>query len=475
MAYIKKQLEYAKNRIKHWNKIAEQSKIKSHFSKAYHDRLKEIYKLLVPKNSRVLEIGCGDGELLASLEPGFGVGIDFSSKFIELAKNKYPNLHFIEADAHNFELNEQFDFIVLSDVINDLFDVQKVFENLKQNCTKETRIIINFYSHLWEIPILIAQSLDLANKTLPQNWLTKEDLLNILNLAGFEGIKHFTEILLPSSVPLINPFFNKFLVKLWPFNYLALTNFLIARLSVVPENHKSVSIIVPARNEEGNIEQIIQRIPQIGSKTEIIFVEGNSKDKTWEKIQEVATKYDNKDIKYYKQTGKGKGDAVRLGFEKANGEVLIILDADMTVPPEDLPRFYDALISNKGEFINGVRLIYPMEKEAMRFLNLLGNKFFSLAFSYLLGQPIKDTLCGTKVLTKENYQKIAANRYYFGEFDPFGDFDLIFGAAKLNLKIIDLPIRYQERTYGETNINRFRDGWLLLKMTLFAARKIKFV
>jgi glycosyltransferase involved in cell wall biosynthesis len=234
-------------------------------------------------------------------------------------------------------------------------------------------------------------------------------------------------------------------------------------------------VIVPARNEAGNIPQILKRIPEMGSGTEIIFVEGHSRDHTYEAVEHNIAIYSKKCCQLYRQSGTGKGDAVRLGFDKAHGDILMILDADLTVPPEDLPRFYEALSSGKGEFVNGVRLVYPMEKEAMRFLNFIGNKFFSLAFSWLLGQSVKDTLCGTKVLWKTDYELIAANRSYFGDFDPFGDFDLLFGAAKQNLKLVDLPVRYRERTYGTTNIERWKHGWLLLKMVWFAARRIKFV
>jgi glycosyltransferase involved in cell wall biosynthesis len=212
----------------------------------------------------------------------------------------------------------------------------------------------------------------------------------------------------------------------------------------------------------------------MGGGTELIFVEGHSRDHTYRVIEEVMAANPDRRARLFRQTGVGKGDAVRLGFAHARGEILMILDADLTVVPEDLPRFYGALCSGGADFINGVRLVYPLEKKSMRFFNILGNKFFSLAFSWLLGQPIKDTLCGTKVLWKEDYEKIAGNRSYFGDFDPFGDFDLLFGAVKLNLKISDLPIRYRERAYGNTNIQRWRHGWLLLKMTLFAARRIKF-
>ena len=259
----------------------------------------------------------------------------------------------------------------------------------------------------------------------------------------------------------------------------ALTNFLIARPSwqrkVAGDRKPLVSVVVPARNEAGNVENVFRRVPEMGAGTELIFVEGHSTDDTYAAIERSAANYPDRRVKILRQTGRGKGDAVRAGFAEAEGDILMILDADLTVAPEDLPRFYEALRSGKGEFVNGVRLVYPMEAQAMRFFNLIGNKFFAGAFSWLLGQTIKDTLCGTKVLSRQNYELIARNRGYFGEFDPFGDFDLIFGAAKLNLKIVDVPIRYAERTYGETNIARWRHGWLLIRMVMFACTRIKFV
>ena len=256
---------------------------------------------------------------------------------------------------------------------------------------------------------------------------------------------------------------------------LSLTGYIIARKAEPPAKTKlSVSVIIPARNESGNIENALMRMPKMGSHTEVIFVEGHSTDNSLDEIKRVCDKYkDQWDVKYYLQDGKGKGDAVRKGFNMATGDILMILDADLTVPPEQLGKFYDAISSGKGEFINGTRLVYPMEKQAMRFLNIIGNNFFSVLFSWLLDQRLKDTLCGTKVLLKENYQKISENRHYFGEFDPFGDFDLLFGASKLNLKIVEIPIRYQAREYGETNISRFKHGWLLIKMSVFALTKMK--
>jgi glycosyltransferase involved in cell wall biosynthesis len=237
----------------------------------------------------------------------------------------------------------------------------------------------------------------------------------------------------------------------------------------------STTVVIPCRNEKGNIENAVIRLPQFCEDLEIIYVEGNSQDGTLDEINRVISAYPDKDIKVLVQDGLGKGDAVRKGFNHAHGDILMILDADLTVPPEDLTKFYKAITTGKGEYINGTRLVYPMDDQAMRFLNFWANRTFSIIFTWLLNQRLTDTLCGTKVLTKKNYDKIVDNRSYFGDFDPFGDFDLIFGATKLNLKMVEVPIRYTARSYGETQISRFRHGLLLLKMVVFAYKKLKVI
>ena len=464
---------YQQARTAHWDSVARKRDSWQGWGKWYHRRLHEIYRFHVSPNQNVLEVGCAEGHLLASLRPTRGVGIDFSEEMLHRARKSYPELAFLHADAHDLSgIHEKFDVIILSDLVNDLWDVQRVLQQLQPLCTTHTRIILNFYSRLWQVPLNIARGLDLAASNLFQNWLTPDDIHGLLRLAKFETIRITREILWP--LPL-SGFANRFLVRWWPLNEMALSNFVIARPEPEQAPEPIVSVIIPARNESGNIRAIFERTPQMGRGTELVFVEGHSKDDTYAVIEREIAAHPSTPSLLMRQTGMGKADAVRLGFAHATGEVLMILDADLTVPPEDLPRFYEALVSGKGEFINGVRLVYPMEKEAMRPLNFLGNKFFSLAFSWLLGQPIKDTLCGTKVLWKRDYEQIAANRSYFGDFDPFGDYDLIFGAAKLNRKILDLPIRYRERTYGSTNISRWKHGLLLLRMVTFAARRIKFV
>ncbi len=464
-------------RMAHWDRIAEAPPRLGFLGRGYKRRLEKVYRFHVAAGQRVLELGSGTGDLLAAVEPDHGCGIDFSHHQIAVAAARHPDLDFVQGDVHEVVIDEQFDVVILSDLVNDVWDVQTVLENVRTVCTPRTRIVLNTYSRLWQVPLTLARWLGIAKPVLSQNWLTLGDLANLLDVTGYEVIRTSREIMFPIRIPLISGFFNRFLVKLWPFNHLALTNLIVARPRPgrLPASRSSVSIVIPARNEEGHIDEIIERTPHFSGGTELIFVEGNSSDDTYAAIERAVADHADRDIHLFRQRGTGKGDAVRLGFAEATGDILVILDADMTVAPEDLPRFVEALEGGVGDFINGVRLVYPMQRRAMRFFNLLGNKFFSLAFSWLLQQRIKDTLCGTKVLRRTDYELIATNRSYFGDFDPFGDFDLLFGASRLNMKIVDMPIRYHERTYGVTNISRWRHGWLLLRMAVFAARRLRFV
>ena len=446
----------------------------------YHRSLEKYFSLIIPPGARVVELGCGTGDLLAALKPAYGVGIDFSAEMIKIAGERHPGLHFIRGDienpvASNEAITGGFDYIILSDLLNTLWDVQKALHQLHRLCHPATRIVISNYNFTWEPVLRFGEWIRIKQSSPISNWLSHLDIFNLLETEGFDVITNYRKLLLPKFVPLLNFLFNKVLVNLPLINGLGLVNFIIARPFSSNVTDKSVSIVIPARNENGNIENAILNTPVFGKAQEFIFVEGHSRDGTLEEMYRVQGIYKERNIHVFQQSGKGKGNAVREGFDAATGEVLMILDADLTTPPEELPKFYNALVQGRGDFINGCRLVYPMEKEAMRFLNLMANKFFGWFFSYLLGQRLKDTLCGTKVLLKTDYERIKANRSYFGDFDPFGDFDLLFGAAKLNLKITEVLVRYKERTYGSTQISRFRHGWLLLKMSMFAAGKIKFI
>jgi SAM-dependent methyltransferase len=462
--------------IDYFNSKAEERDKWIQKNRYYNNLLNSFLRFLVLPDSNILEIGCGTGQLLNALKPKNGTGIDISKEMIKIASSKYEHLNFIVADAHDFSIPIKFDYIILSNIIGYFDDVQQVFKNIRKNCTKRTRIIITYYNFLWEPILKFAEKLKLKMKEPLTNWLSRKDIENLLYLEGYDVVKEGELVLFPKFIPIFSTILNRYIARLPFIRKFCVESYIVARPFCLEKREYSCAVIIPARNEAGNIENVIKNMPRLGKHTEIIFVEGHSTDKTLKEIKRVQQKYFKEwDIRYYVQPEEGKADAVRKGFEEAKSDILFILDADLTVPPKDLLKFYSAISSNKGEFINGSRLVYTIKKESMRALNLVGNKFFSLVFSWILDQRFKDTLCGTKVLFKKDHEKMKDIRKYLGEFDPFGDFDLIFGASLLNLKFVEIPIRYQERKYGRTNISRFKHGWLLLKMCFFAMRKIKFV
>ena len=433
---------------------------------------------VVPEGRRVLDLGCGTGALLAALEPSLGVGVDLSLPMVERARAAHPRLRFVHADVEwlgdNRDIGGPFDTIILSDTIGCLDDCWETFRGLHRFCHPQTRVIISYHSPFWAPLSALYARIGRGEPFLLKNWLLSEDIANLLELADFQVIKREWRLLMPFRLLGLGRLVNRFVATLPLVRKLCLRTYVIARPAPnAPARDLSISVVIPCRNERGNIEAAVTRLPRLAADMEVVFVEGGSRDGTFEEILRVKAAHPEIDIKAFRQPGQGKGDAVRHGFAQARGDVLMILDADLTMPPEDLTKFHDALVSGKGEFINGSRLIYPMEKQAMRFLNQVANYFFALAFTYLLNQRFTDTLCGTKVLRRDDYLALARNRHYFGDFDPFGDFDLIFGADKLSLRMAEVPIRYAAREYGETQISRFRHGWLLLRMVCFAFMKLK--
>jgi SAM-dependent methyltransferase len=445
----------------------------------YHRSIEDLVRFTVREGASVLELGCATGDLLAATRPSRGVGVDFSPRMLEVARRKHgraEHLTFVEGDVEELDLGgETFDYVILSDVLAYVDDVWLALRRLQTVCRPDTRVVITSQNALWEPTLSLAERLGQKTPAQPTSWLGVEDLTNLLHLNHFEVVRAGTSLLLPKRVPLLTALANKVLAHLPVVRSFNLVQTVVARPAwqEAPPAPRPLrtSIVIPTRNERGNVQAIFDRTPELGPETELIFVDGRSSDGTVEEIQRLLPTRPG--ARLIHQAGKGKGDAVRAGFEAATGDVLMILDSDLTVPPEDLPKFYLALAEGRGEFVNGTRLVYPMEDEAMRFLNLLGNQFFSLALSNILGQHLKDTLCGTKVVSKADYARIEAGRSFFGDFDPFGDFDLIFGAAKQSLKIVEVPIRYRARTYGDTKISRFAHGWLLLRMTALAFRKFR--
>jgi glycosyltransferase involved in cell wall biosynthesis len=461
----------------------------------YHGTVERRLRELIPPGSSVLELGCGTGNLLSALKPSRGLGLDISAEMIRLARAKFPNLQFEVADAEAFNVDKKFDFVIASDLIGELGDITAMLECFHRVSHESSRLILTFHSPTLEAVLRTAQRAKLAMAPLRQNWVGLDTAKSMLALSDLRVTFEEHALLVPIPIPLVASAANRVLSGRRAFKYFDLLNVLVAE--AVPQRPMpkalKCSVIIPCRNEIGNIDAAVERMPDLGPETEIIFVDGASTDGTKERIEEVIDRYrGQKDIKLILQMPEadyagpkddpdaptvmlklGKGDAVRKGFDAASGDVLMILDADLTVPPEDLPRFLYPLATGKGRFVNGTRLVYPMEERAMKFVNYVGNWFFSKLFTWLLEQPIRDTLCGTKVLLKSDYEKIKAGRKHFGEFDPFGDFDLLFGAARLRLPIVEVPVRYKRRLAGVSKVRVSQHGWLLVGMSMIAFRRLK--
>ncbi len=447
-------------------------------ARTFHQRDRSYLKRIIPEGARVLDLGCGTGDVLAELRPNLGIGIDFSDNMIALARSYHPELRFIAGDIEQPETfasldGEAFDYIILCDTIGSLDDVQATFESLHRLCRRETRIVVSYYSHLWEPLLKLAEIVGRKMPQEAQNFLRMRDIANFLEVVDLDVVRQERRLLMPYRLLGLGTVIDRCLASMPLLRRLCLRHYTVARsLRAAPYDAVTATVVIPCRNERGNIAAAIRRMPRFTPDQEVIFVEGHSEDGTFDEILRVIRDYDGDlDLKAIRQPGIGKADAVRAGFDLARGEMLAILDADLTVAPEDLAKFHDAMVSGKGEFINGSRLVYPAEDQAMRLLNLIANHVFATLFSWLLGQKITDTLCGTKVIMKARYREIEAERGRWGVDDPFGDFDLILGAARHNLKILELPVRYYSRFYGETQIDRFRHGWILLRLFVSALAK----
>lgn len=445
-------------------------------NRAYHDEVVRFCRFVVPEGASVLALGCGTGDLLAALKPSRGVGIDLSGEMVRLARRKYPHLTFLKGQAERLPHGERFEWVILSDLVGFLPDVQRVLQEVHRVMEAGSRVVVTHHNPLWEPALKMAEVLGLKMREPVQNWLSRRDIANLLYASGFEVLREENRVLLPFRLPGLARIFNRFVARLPLAWRLGLIQTVVARPMPVARDGSrlSCSVVVPCLNERGTVEAAIRRTPRLGAHTELIFVVGQATDGTAEEVARCIAAYPDRDVRLIRQTGRGKGQAVREGFDAARGDVLMILDGDLTVLPEELPKFFEVLASGRGELVSGGRLVYPMAQGAMRGLNWVGNRFFGLAFSYLIGQRILDTLCGTKALFAADYRRIAAGREALCDFDPFGDFDLLLGAAKLNRKIVEVPVRYRDRVYGTTQIHRFRHGWMLLRMCWVALWKLKF-
>ncbi|MBY0110259.1 MAG: glycosyltransferase family 2 protein [Candidatus Babeliaceae bacterium] len=423
----------------------------------YYTFIERLYAYTIPKNSRILHFGCSNGFIIRSCKPSYAVGVDDSS-FATFFLNSIPSasrskFNFFSS-LEDVISDTPFDYIIVSaSWLKYVHDAQEVFKKIQKFCSSDTRIIIEYTYSL--LPIM------------PQ------DLKHLCALTDLDIITEKRELLISVGVPLLADFLNYIIARLPIISALCLMRLYIVRQTPkIKQKEYSVSVIIPCKNEAGTIEAAVLRTPSMGTSTELILIDGNSKDSTVDVMQAMVTKYPHKNIAWFVQSAKGKKNAVEEGFACAQGEIIMILDGDITVAPEELPKFYEALASGKGECINGSRLVYPMQRGAMQPLNWFVNWTFGFMISYVIGQPIKDTLCGTKVFFKKDLKMITESKKFFGDIDPFGDFDILCGAAYCNLKILDMPVHYKSRTYGAPGIAFFKSGLQLLYMSFMVFKKL---
>lgn len=444
-------------------------------SSYYYGCLKRLLRHLVEPGKRILNVRCQTGHLLDALAPSYGVGVEISSEMVEVARAQNPRFQYEEAFPEDYIPREKFDYILVCD-LGDTVDVQKALQRLHAACDRHTRLIVYSYNDLWEPVLRLGQRLGLKVPQTEQNWLSERDLIGMLTMSGFEWLKTHRTALLPKYIPLVSTFMNRIVAKLPWLERLSMVEVLVARPAAKPvaAADVAVSVIVPCKDERGNIESAVRRIPELGRSTEIIFCDDKSTDGTADEVRRMQEQYPERRIRLVDGPGICKSKNVWTGFEAATGDILMILDADLTVMPEELPYFVEAIVSGRAEFVNGSRLVYPIPRDAMKNANLIGNKVFSGLFSFLLGQPLKDTLCGTKVLWRSDWERVRPMIGSWGTMDRWGDYELLFGAAKLNLRILDQPVHYQERVYGVTKMTRvFRNGMIMLGMCGHALRKLK--
>ncbi len=453
---------------------AEEREESIHRNAYYYGRLRELLGFMVEEGKRVLCLRSDIGEFLEYVRPTYGVGVEIAPELIEVSRRRCPQYSFLLGVPEDQTYQEKFDYILIINAVNDQFDVQRTLQNLNSACSPQTRVILTFNNWLWQPILILAEALGWKRPQPRQNWLSAESVEALLELAGFQVVKRWSGVLCPIYVPFVSWLLNDVIGKLPLLDRLGFVQAYVARpepKQQVMRVSPSVSVVIPCRNEKGNIEATVLRMPEMGAWTELIFCDDRSTDGTLEEIRRVQQAYPERKIRLVRGPGISKAENVWTGFDSAQGDILMILDGDLAVPPEELPSFYDALVSGRGEFINGSRLVYPIRTLAMRTANVIGNKLFSLLFSHILREEIQDTLCGTKVLYARDYARIKKLRGSWGVRDRWGDYELIFGAAKLNLKYLELPVHYMERHYGQTKMTgRLRNAAIMLRMCAAAYR-----
>ena len=451
-------LEHWKKKIVvYYNEVSDKFDFYERFNAYFYRYRRKILRRIIPPHKKILDIGCGGGDNLANLTPSRGLGLDISSHMVHLAKSRHPELEFICKDIDTYSPEEgDWEYLLAINLLLEVPDINLTLNRIHHIMSEETRLVILNHSANWEFLFRIYTFFQKWNKRINQNWLNRRDYENLFNNCGFQVIKKTKALLVPINIPILSNIINWLFHQIPFIRRFGLLDIYTLKKRIPRERLPdfSVSVIVPCKNESENIPAIIPRMPGMGRFTEIVFVDDLSTDDTHKCMQEQKEKFPDVPVKIVDGSGLGKGAACRKGFEAATGDILMILDADLTVPPEVLPDFFEIIQAGHAEFVNGSRQVYQLEEDSMRMANCIGNGFFAYLFSFLMGFRVNDTLCGTKVFFRKHYPLILESREFFATNDVWGDFDLLFAASRHNLMYTEHPVHYFPRTYGETKMGR---------------------
>ncbi len=456
------------DRRAHFDSIAQRWDFWRDKNRYYHDSLAEFVRGVGPPDGNVLEVGAGTGDLLASVPAAHAVGLNLSKRLNELASAKHPLLDLRTFEIDHISLPDGFtaDHVVMVNMLDHVHDIWELVESLQPHLGEHSLLLLTTTNPLWAPVMRLGGRLGWRVPDSPRNYLTSRDIASVLALQGIDVVESGFLLPAPKRVPVVADLLNLIVPDVPVLRYASSVQYLAARVRCV-RRPLSVSVVIPCHNEEGNIAECIARTPDFGRSTEVVVVDDGSRDETRAVVRSVMQRDPRVRLVAY-DTNHGKANAVRAGFDAATGDVLMILDADMTVAPEDLPKFLKPLQDGTADFVNGTRLVYPMAGQAMPLANFLGNKAFCFLTSWALRQRVSDTLCGTKALFRADYEKLPI----VGK-DRWGDFDLLFGAARSRLRILEIPVHYGDRKSGDSKMNVRRDGWLFLKACLAGWRSLR--
>ena len=456
---IKEYFEHVAPDWEHWQKR----------NSFYHATISNLIAGMIPPSSRVLELGCGLGDLLASLNPSSGIGLNVAQGLTDRASQKHPRLEFHTSDVDSAGLPRSFEpqYIVMTNMLDYVHDIWDVMGSLKPAVHEHTLLIITTNNPLWAPLLRLASNLKLRFPESPRNFITNRDICSVLHLQGFDIVEEGLTLPVPKRIPVLGDLINAIVPEVPVLRFVSSLQYIAARPRI-PRPPLSCSVVIPCHNEADNIQECLRRVPNIGTRTEIVVVDDGSTDDTCQRVKEVMAA-DSRVRLIVLEKNQGKASAVRAGFEAAEGDVLMILDADMAVTPEELPKFLTPLQDGTADLVNGTRLIYPMHGKAMKVANFLGNKGFCFLASKVIRQRVSDTLCGTKAFLKRDFVRMPISGT-----EHWGDFDLLFGAARLKLRILEIPVHYTERRAGKSKMRAMIEGWSFLWSCLTGWRSLRF-